>query len=154
MKERFSTPAVILLSLSVLFCAAYLPLSPAVHGAAAKADTSSIQAQMQELAGGFRRLRRRVSKPEENEATIALLLKMQTAAFKAKSLLPKKVADLPKEKQAQAVRPYRLKMIELLTTMLAVEKAILESRNGDAYELTKKMNVIKEDCHKAMGVGG
>jgi hypothetical protein len=147
---RVITYLALALSLPALIAGVWRSTS---HGAEKKASTATLQETMEELASTFRKVRRQVKNPEQNEATLTQLAKMETLALKAKSMVPKQVTALPKEKQGDAQKAFRLKMIQLLTTFLQAEKAILEARNGDAYTLVKKMGVLSGECHTLMGVG-
>ena len=146
-------PKLIMLWLPVLLAALWVTAPVGKSQAADSKPKSPIEPAMEQLASTFRKLRRQISKPEENESTLKLIAQMQTAAVKAKSLIPLKVSELAAEKQPEALKRYRVGLVDLLTNLLAAEKAILESRNGDAVNSLKKLDVIKNEGHKALGVG-
>jgi len=144
--------AAAILLLPSLFLAGRLVMPAPSHGAETKEDRGPLPPLMEEMSRAFRRISRQVKDPKQNEATAREIVAMQTALLKAKSVLPKRITDLPEAKRAAAARRFRLRLIELFAALLQVEKAVLEERNEEALKFVKRMEVINAECHEELGV--
>jgi hypothetical protein len=139
----------------VLFLVAGLaaPLaSPGAEDKKAKEEPVPLKKVMEEMSSTLRQLRRQVKDPAKDEATLQAIAAMEQSVVKAKSTVPPSMEAMPQAKQAEALRAYRLRLVDVLTTTLAVEKAVLESRHGEAAGLVAKLELLRDECHKTLGI--
>ena len=143
----------VLLTLAVLVAAGYLALPhPAQAAEEPAAKGPSLHDTMEQMNSAFRRLRRQIRKPDKAVSSLELIATMQAKVVTAKALAPKQITAMPKDKQAAALKSYRLQMVAVLGELVAAEKAVLEARYDDAYEHARKMNTLKGECHEKMKV--
>ena len=110
-------------------------------------EDESLHEIMEDMASDYRRVRRQTRDASKNVETADLLAELAEHAVEAKGLLPEMLAEVPEDQRAGMTRTYRLTMIELATTFLQAEAAIIEGRNDDAWELVLAANEVKSQGH-------
>ncbi len=112
-------------------------LAPA-GGEIARADgDSKLDQGMEKLNRGFRGMRRARG---DIQKTLELIPGMQEGALMSKGEMPHVVEDIKDEKErAEALKRYRIQMIDLMTELLVLEKAAL---NGEAESVTASVQKL------------
>lgn len=103
---------------------------------------------MERMNGSFRKLRRQVADPAQNEASLALVAKLAKATEEAAKFLPAKIAKLPAEAQAAAKDSYAEKMKKLSATIVELEAALKAGKNEDAVKILEAIHDQEEAGHR------
>ncbi|MEY4488198.1 MAG: hypothetical protein RIQ79_706 [Verrucomicrobiota bacterium] len=114
-----------------------------------KQDKSSeLGDSMEKMNGAFRKLRRQVADPAQNEASLALVAKMRATVVESAKYLPDKISKLPAEAQAAAKTSYADKMKELLATTDELAAALKVGKNEQAVKIIEELRLQEEAGHK------
>ena len=138
-----------LLALLLAFVA---PLAPvALHAAdkpQADSEGSDLEDSMSSMNGAFKKLRRQVADPAQNEASLALVAKLRKACVEAAKNLPEKIGHLPAKDQAAAKVSYADKMKEFMATVDDLTAALKAGKNDEAVKIIKDLGLQEEAGHK------
>ncbi len=102
---------------------------------------------MDDLNGGFKRLRRAVRRGQREEA-LRFVQAMEVAAVVAKGEVPPLAARLPEGERPAFVLAYRMQMCDLLYALLDLERALAEERQEDAAGLLQRIAAIRDAGHE------
>jgi soluble cytochrome b562 len=108
---------------------------------------SELLEPMGEFGRALRRLLRQIDKPESNEASAELVVKMQRACLDAKGMEPSLVHKQPEAEKARFLLGYRKKMIELMGALLRLESDLLDGDNEKAQASLAAVRKIEDDGH-------
>lgn len=111
-------------------------------------DDTELGKKMHDLNGAFRKLKKQVADPAQNESSLALVATMRTNASAAAALEPAKKADVPAAEQAAFVAAYQKKMQETLTQLDALAAALKAGKNDEAAKLVDTLNNTEKEGHK------
>ena len=135
------------LALLMLFVA---PAMTRADEAGQKGEQSSeLGDSMEKMNGAFRKLRRQVTDPAQNESSLALVAKMRSTVVESAKYLPDKISKLPAEAQAEAKASYADKMKELLATTDELAEALKAGKNEQAVKIIEELHLQEEAGHKA-----
>ena len=109
-----------------------------------KVVKSELNNEMEEMDETFKKLKRSIRKPEQNEASLKLIQDLQARAIASKAMIPKKSAKVPEADRAKFVTAYRKEMAGVIIDFCQLEQAILDGDNPKAQELYKAI-VERED---------
>jgi len=127
-------------------------IAPAIIHAADSAEKESENSElgdsMSTMNAAFRKLRRQVADPKQNEASVALVAKLRKASVDSEKEIPAKVAHLPAADQAAAKAAYADKMKELIATIDELDAALKAGKNEDAVGIIKELTLQEEAGHK------
>ena len=93
-------------------------------------------------------LRRNLKKPEENPASLAAIQEMQRAAVACKAMDFPMAEAAEGEAREKLLTGYKLEMIEMIESMLQMERALLAGDNDAARELYKTIKAFEESGHE------
>ncbi len=136
-----------LLALLMLCIAAPVAIKADEAGDGAKKH-SELGDAMETMNGSFRKLRRQVADPAQNESSLALVAKILKSAEDGSKFLPDQIAKLPTEAQDAAKTSYNDKMKELVATINELSAALKEGKNEDAVKLVEKLKLQEEAGHR------
>ena len=112
-------------------------LDPAGGGVARADGDSKLDQGMEKLNRGFRGMRRARG---DIQKTLDLIPGMQEGALMSKGEVPHVIEEIKDEKaRAEALKRYRIQMIDLMTELLVLEKAAL---NGEAESVTASVQKL------------
>ena len=134
------------LALLLLFIAPAIPHAEESHDKGEK--SSELGDSMEKMNGAFRKLRRQVADPAQNESSIALVAKMRATVVESAKYLPEKISKLPADAQAAAKTSFADKMKELLATTDELAAALKAGKNEDAVKIIEELRLQEEAGHK------
>jgi soluble cytochrome b562 len=104
---------------------------------------------MKAIAKNAKQLAKQVSNADRRDSSLELLADMAKHAEKAKTLDPKKTADVPAEKRGQFLADYRKAADGLLDAIRKIEAAVRDGKHEEAAALLRELNGIKREGHEA-----
>ena len=102
---------------------------------------------MSTMNGAFKKLRRQVTDPQQNPASLELVAKLRKACVEATQALPTKISRLPAKDQATAKADYADKMKELIATVDELAAALKADKNTEAASIIKELSLQEEAGH-------
>lgn len=88
-----------------------------------------------------------------DELTLEAVSRLQAFTGIAKTALPDEVGELTGEEKQKAIAAYRLRLVKLLRTELALEEAILSGDRPAAHRALEALGAQRKEGHEAYGVG-
>jgi len=117
--------------------------------AAKNEPKTKLETKMDKMGGAYRKLRKQVADPSQNESSLKLLATMQDAARSALDLTPAKAADIPEGQRAKFVSDYQAGIKDLQAEFGKLEAALRAGKNDDAVALVKEIGALERKEHKA-----
>ncbi len=111
-------------------------------------EVTNLSLQMSEMNLAMRRLRKLVKGSDKKAEALRVILNVQLHALHAKGLTPSTIASTPPAQQADALLDYRKRMIELLETLLKLEKEVLANDFESAQQTYSDLWGLADDGHK------
>jgi soluble cytochrome b562 len=140
------------LSLLALLLAFSSPAaSVALHAAdqpQAESEDSELGDAMSAMGSAFKKLKRQVADPAQNESSLALVAKLRKACVDSTQHVPIKVGRLPAAEQAAAKLAYQDKMKTLIASVDELAAALKAGKNDAAAALLKEIHDQEEAGHK------
>jgi len=129
---------------------AVMLIAPAIIFAQPKKDRpdTDIEKAMEMMSGAYRKLRRQVTDPAQNAASLELVATIKAGATEARKHTPLKAADLPEPERAAFVENYQKKMDEFLGTVGKLEDALKAGNNDEAARLVAELGKIQKADHQ------
>ena len=100
------------------------------------------------MAGAYRKLRRQVTDPAQNAASLELVVAVKAGATEARKYTPLKADDLPEPERVAFVENFQRKMDEFLGTAGRLEDALKAGNNDEAARLVAELGKIQKADHK------
>ncbi|MBC8329152.1 MAG: hypothetical protein ISR76_01610 [Planctomycetes bacterium] len=144
MERRPHLPGLLALSLLALPLLAAMNQDPAGHDA----DETPLMLQMQVLKSGMKGLRRSLRDPQQNDASLEVVLEMQAASQLAKVEPPQMAAQVPEAERPAFVAAYRMEMVETQKVLLDLELALLASDSENAQAIYQRLKALEEEGHE------
>lgn len=119
--------------------------APAIRG---PAEDTQLAKYMEDVNRGFRKLRTDLRDPAKNETSIALTREIQLLIGKSRLEKPARLAEIPKDGQAQFLLEFQKSLLEFHHQLLDLEEALLDGDNARAQELRDGANKLKSPAHK------
>lgn len=141
MKRSFSL-------IALLFALIAAPAIRAEEKSGGAGEDSDLHDSMEAMNGSFRKLRRQVADPAQNEASLALVEKLSKATKEAADDLPEIISKLPAEAQAAAKASYADKMKELSATIEELGAALKAGKNDEAVKIIEELRLQQEAGHR------
>lgn len=114
------------------------------------ADDDPLYVAMEKMDDALKALRKQVSDPAQNEASLKLIDEMQAQCVVAKALVPERAAKEADKKKFVAA--YRLEMLKAMEEMVKLERAVLEGKNDEALNIAKGLTKVKNEGHEKFQV--
>ena len=114
------------------------------------ADENPMHVAMEKMEDALKVLRKQVSDPAQNDASLKLIEEMQTQCVLAKGMTPERAAKEADKKKF--VTAYRLEMLKVMDELVKLERAVLEGKNEEALNLAKGLTKIKNEGHEKFQV--
>ena len=111
-------------------------------------DTTPLEDAMTTLNKALKTVKAQVEDPSKNADSLKLVAEIEKQALIAKGFEPAKAKSVPAAEKAKFVAAYRVKMTELMTEILKLEKALLENKNDAAAASVKLLYEMKTAGHK------
>lgn len=111
-------------------------------------EVTNLSLQMSEMNLAMRRLRKLIKRPDRQKEALRVILNVQTHALHAKGLTPSSIVAMPPEQASEALLDYRNRMIQLLETLLKLEKNVLASDTSAAEQTYSDIWALADDGHK------
>jgi soluble cytochrome b562 len=141
MKRSFSL-------IALLFALIAAPAIRAEEKSGGAGEDSDLHDSMEAMNGSFRKLRRQVADPAQNEASLALVEKLSKAAKEAANDLPELISKLPADAQEAAKTSYTEKMKELSATIDELGAALKAGKNDEAVKIVEELRLQQEAGHR------
>ena len=102
---------------------------------------------MEKMSEAFRRLRRQVSDPAQNEDSLQRVAVLKEQAVAAAKLEPEKATSLPEADRKKMVEGFRGKMNELIEEIDRLEAALKAGRNEEAAKIVRNLGAMQKEGH-------
>jgi soluble cytochrome b562 len=112
------------------------------------AEQTELGLRMEDINASWRRLRRQVSDPTQNAASLALIAKIREAAKGTEQMAPAKTVDIPEAKRAKFQADYAAGMEKFFGQIDALEAALKGSDNAAAAKVVAAVNDYQKEAHK------
>ena len=113
-------------------------------------DESPLHVAMEKMDDALKALRKQVSDPAQNDASLKLIEEMQAQCVIAKGMTPERAAKEADKKKF--VTAYRLDMLKVMDELVKLERAVLEGKNEEALNLAKGLTKVKNEGHEKFQV--
>jgi cytochrome c556 len=120
---------------------------PGEHGRHSKKPETELGQKMEKMSGAFRRLRRQVSDPAQNEDSLQRVAVLKEQAVAAAKLEPEKAASLPEADRKKMVEGFRAKMNDLIEEIDRLEAALKAGRNEEAAKIVRNLGAMQKEGH-------
>ena len=110
-------------------------------------ESADLDDSMEAMQGAFRKLRRQVADPAQNEASLALVVKLRKACVEAAKAVPTKVSRMPAAEQPAAKHAFDEKMQELIATVDDLAAALKAGKNEVAVKVIEELRLQEEAGH-------
>jgi soluble cytochrome b562 len=142
-----------LLSPALSFAQAPAPTPPAGTAApgVAPADDdkkTDLEVRMDRMGKAYRKLKRQVADPTQNDASLQLVATMQAALKEAMDLTPAKTADLPADQQAKFVDDFKAGIKGMQDEVTKLSDALTAGKNDDAVKIVAEIDALEKKDHK------
>jgi len=119
-------------------------------GSAARAadESTPLEDAMTALNKALKTVKAQVEDVSKNAESLKLVAEVEKQALIAKGFEPAKTKSIPAGEKAKFVAAYRVKMTEMITEVLKLEKALLENKNDEAAKAVKVLYEMKTEGHK------
>lgn len=130
------------------------PASPAPAPAAAQAaqpdkdKDTDLEVQMKRVNRAFRALRKQVSDPAQNAASLKLVATMQDALRNSLELTPEKASDLPEDQRPKFVEDFKAGLKGMQDQLTKLSDALSAGRNDEATKLVAEIIALEKKDHK------
>lgn len=114
------------------------------------ADEDPLYDAMEKMDDALKALRKQVSDPAQNDASLKLIDEMQAQTVIAKSHVPERAAGEADKKKF--VTAYRLEMLKVMDELVKLERAVLEGKNDEALTIAKGLTKVKNEGHEKFQV--
>ena len=114
----------------------------------AQSEDSELGDAMSAMNSAFKKLKRQVADPAQNEASLTLVSKLRKACVESTRHVPIKVGRLPAAEQAAAKLAYQDKMKTLIATVDELATALKAGKNDVAADILKQLHEQEEAAHK------
>ena len=104
--------------------------------------------EMKLLEEGMKLLRRQVKDPSKHAAALELVVSMQAASLKCKTLIPVMAANIAETNRTKFVDEYRMQMAVFLQRLLELEITLLKGDSEKAYLLYQELDDLKNKGHE------
>jgi soluble cytochrome b562 len=133
-----------------LLLLAALLLAPAVIFAQPKKDRpdTDIEKDMHKIGLAYRQLRKQVSDPAQNAASLELVAAIKAGALDARTHTPLKAADVPEPDRAAFEASFQKKMGEFVAAVDQLEEALKAGNNAEAARLAGELDRLQKTDHK------
>ena len=108
---------------------------------------SDLSGTMKEMSSELKQIQKQVSDASQNASTIALCDQLSQSIVQAKTFTPKKVSDLPSEKQPSEQQAYGEKLDHLLETVGDMKADLEKNDNAAAQALMPDLLQTKSEGH-------
>jgi len=121
---------------------------PAPAGAPAEEKKTDLELRMDKIGKAFRKLRKQVADPTQNESSLDLLKTMQDAAKEAVTFTPEKAADLHADQRAKFTDDFKAGIQDLQGRFAKLQAALEAGKNDDAQAIVKDLVDFEKKEHK------
>jgi len=115
-------------------------------------EHSPLQREMETINRDMRKLNRQYADPAQKASSSEIVTEMQKSVEKAKTLVPPKAEKLPEAEKAKYLSTYKKDMDALETELAALKGAVDAGANDKTKAELDKINHLKMDSHKELGV--
>jgi hypothetical protein len=119
--------------------------------AAAPADDekkTDLEVRMDHMGRAYRKLKKQVADPTQNDSSLKLLATMQEAAKEALEFTPAKSADLPADQQAKFEEDFKAGIQGMQDKFTKLSDALTAGKNGDAVKIVADIDALEKKDHK------
>jgi soluble cytochrome b562 len=103
---------------------------------------------MDRVGKAFRKLRKQVADPAQNESSLQLIATMQAAAKEALQFNPAKADDLPADQRPKFDEDFRAGVNQLLDKLSALKDTVAAGKNDEAAKMVADIIDFEKKEHK------
>jgi len=122
--------------------------SQAAPAAPKKEKKTELEKSMDKIGKAYRKLKKQLADPAQNESSLALVASMEEGAKEALGLTPAKAEDVPEDQRAKFVDDFHSGIRKLQAGFAKLEEAIRSGKNDDAVAITKDLDALEKKDHK------
>jgi soluble cytochrome b562 len=104
--------------------------------------------RMDRVGKAFRKLRKQVADPAQNESSLQLIATMQAAAKEALQFNPAKADDLPADQRPKFDEDFRAGVNQLLDKLSALKDTVAAGKNDEAAKMVADIIDFEKKEHK------
>jgi soluble cytochrome b562 len=148
---KIRTASLLLLALPILSpftSLADTPAAPAPAGAHEDEKKTELELRMGRVGKAFRKLRKQVADPAQNESSLQLIATMQDAAREALQFTPEKAEDIPADQRPKFVQDFKDGINHLLDKLSGLKDAVAAGKNDEATKMAAEILDFEKKEHK------
>jgi hypothetical protein len=127
--------------------------APAVSAAATAAapdddKKTDLEMRMDRMGKAFRKLKKQVADPAQNDSSLQLVATMDAAAKESLELTPAKAADLPEDQRAKFEEDFKAGIKGMQDEFAKLRAALTAGKNDDAVKIVAEIDSLEKKDHK------
>jgi len=141
----------LLLALPLAFPFKSLADAPAAQAPAGEHDDekkTELELRMGRVGKAFRKLKKQLADPAQNESSLHLIATMQDAAKEALQFTPEKAEDIPADQRPKFVQGFKDGINQLLDKLSGLRDAVAAGKNDEATKLAAEIADFEKKEHK------
>jgi len=113
-----------------------------------KEKKTELELRMGRIGKAYRKLRKQVSDPSQNAASLELIATIQAAAQEAVQFTPAKAEDLPEDQRAKFTADFKAGINKLQDLFAKLKDAISADKNDEAVKIVADISALEKEDHK------
>jgi acyl-CoA reductase-like NAD-dependent aldehyde dehydrogenase len=123
--------------------------TPAAQAAGPENEKKTdLEVRMDRMGKAFRKLKKQVADPAQNESSLELLATMEDAANEAIGFTPEKAEDIPVDQRAKFVEDFKAGVRAMQDEFAKLRAALTAGKNDDAVRIVAEMVDLEKKDHK------
>jgi Spy/CpxP family protein refolding chaperone len=103
---------------------------------------------MDRMGKAFRKLKKQVADPAQNDSSLQLVGTMEAAAKESLELTPAKAADLPEDQRAKFEEDFKAGIKGMQDELAKLRDALTAGKNDDAVKIVAEIDALEKKDHK------
>jgi hypothetical protein len=106
------------------------------------------EVRMDHIGRAYRKLKKQIADPAQNDSSLKLIATMQQAAKEALEFTPAKAADLPADQQAKFEEDFKAGIQGMQDEFTKLADAVSAGKNDDAVKIVAEIDALEKKDHK------
>jgi hypothetical protein len=109
---------------------------------------TDLEVRMDHIGRAYRKLKKQIADPAQNDSSLKLIATMQQAAKEALEFTPAKAADLPADQQAKFEEDFKAGIQGMQDEFTKLADAVSAGKNDDAVKIVAEIDALEKKDHK------
>jgi protein-disulfide isomerase len=109
---------------------------------------TDLEVRMDHMGRAYRKLKKQIADPAQNDSSLKLIATMQQAAKEALEFTPAKAADLPADQQAKFEEDFKAGIQGMQDEFTKLADAVTAGKNDDAVKIVAEIDALEKKDHK------